>query len=401
MPTQTGTDQDETLTGTSGDDVIYGNGGDDEIWGYSGTDVIYGGDGDDVLHAGYDGWQDVVMGEDGNDRVIHLGRGDLFHGGNGEDTAVFARDSKNYAISVYPASVINTDGFVMVLSFLGAPTRLWSTELFEFRDGTFPIADFMFTGYYTPAASTSVSTVYRFYNTRDKAFFYTSNVDERDYVILNSAPKYTSGTGGYLEETAPYHRYFSYTEGWRSQFYTDRQYDLDNNPDYIYEGIFQVPVKADDDVFKELEGLLNDDELIPLFIPDSAGGDSSWPYIYQGSTFETGHTYLDSDKLAPVHRFYNYETGHHFFTLSDAEADMIKGKSASGEWPFNYEGTRFSVYSADPTPGYLGQEIAVHRFYSPTLNRHFFSADAEEVNLIGLTGVWNYEGIAFWGEILG
>ena len=120
--------------------------------------MIYGGDGDDVLHAGYDGWQDVVMGEDGNDRVIHLGRGDLFHGGNGEDTAVFARDSKNYAISVYPASVINTDGFVMVLSFLGAPTRLWSTELLEFRDGTFPIADFMFTGYYTPVASTSAST---------------------------------------------------------------------------------------------------------------------------------------------------------------------------------------------------------------------------------------------------
>ena len=112
-----------------------------------------------------------------------------------------------------------------------------------------------------------VSAVYRFYNTRDKAFFYTSNVDERDYVVLNSAPKYTSGTGGYLEETAPYHRYFSYTEGWRSQFYTDRQYDLDNNPDYIYEGIFQVPVKADDDVFKEIAGLLDNDESYPLFYP--------------------------------------------------------------------------------------------------------------------------------------
>ena len=80
---------------------------------------------------------------------------------------------------------------------------------------------------------------------------------------------------------------------------------------------------------------------------------------------------------------------------------MIKGKIASGEWPFNYEGTRFSVYSADPTTGYQGQEIAVHRFYSPTLNRHFFTADTEEVNLIKLTGVWNDEGIAFWGEILG
>jgi len=80
---------------------------------------------------------------------------------------------------------------------------------------------------------------------------------------------------------------------------------------------------------------------------------------------------------------------------------MIKEKSASGEWPFNYEGTRFSVYSGDPTPNFQGDEIAVHRFYSPTLNRHFFSADTQEVNLIGLTGVWDYEGIAFWGEVLG
>ena len=80
---------------------------------------------------------------------------------------------------------------------------------------------------------------------------------------------------------------------------------------------------------------------------------------------------------------------------------MIKGKIASGEWPFNYEGTRFSVYSGDPTPNFQGDEIAVHRFYSDTLNRHFFTADAEEVNLMKLTGVWDYEGIAFWGETLG
>ena len=58
-------------------------------------------------------------------------------------------------------------------------------------------------------------------------------------------------------------------------------------------------------------------------------------------------------------------------------------------------------YLANPTPGYVGQEIAVHRFYGPTLDRYFFSADQAEVDRIELTGVWNYEGIAFWGEVLG
>jgi hypothetical protein len=52
-------------------------------------------------------------------------------------------------------------------------------------------------------------------------------------------------------------------------------------------------------------------------------------------------------------------------------------------------------------PGYRGEEEAVHRFYSPTLNRHFFSAYSAEIDLIQATGVWNYEGIAFWGEDLG
>ena len=60
-----------------------------------------------------------------------------------------------------------------------------------------------------------------------------------------------------------------------------------------------------------------------------------WDYIFQGSTFETAHSYttgllgalLGSDQVAPVYRFYNTVTGHHFFTISDAEADMIKEKS--------------------------------------------------------------------------
>ena len=59
------------------------------------------------------------------------------------------------------------------------------------------------------------------------------------------------------------------------------------------------------------------------------------------------------------------------------------------------------MYSSDPTPNSVGEELAVHRFYSPSLNRHFFTGDTEEVNLIQLTGIWNYEGVAFYGEILG
>ncbi len=71
--------------------------------------------------------------------------------------------------------------------------------------------------------------------------------------------------------------------------------------------------------------------------------------------------------------------------------------SESGLWPFNYEGVAMQVYANDPT-SFVGEEVAVPRFYNPTLNRHFFTGDETEVAEIKLTGVWNYEGIGFWGE---
>ena len=80
---------------------------------------------------------------------------------------------------------------------------------------------------------------------------------------------------------------------------------------------------------------------------------------------------------------------------------MVNGKILSGEWPFQYTGTTFDVYSADPTPGFVGDELAVHMFYSPSLNRHFYTGDLTEVDNMKLTGVWDYYGVSFFGEMLG
>ena len=273
---------------------------------YQGLTVIYGRSGDDIF-----------SGEDGNNFIS---------GGAGTDIVEYAWDRGDYLVSKEPDS-----GRIYVANKLGEDLGyvLDDTELLSFRDIEVDTDALNYWGKVSPVDPDSESPIYRFFNTRDNAFFYTDSADERDYVIDNSS----------VEK---------------------------NNID-------------------------------------------EWPYVYQGGTFEAAHSYttgllgalLGSDKVAPVYRFYNTDTGHHFFTISDAEADLIKGKIASGEWPFNYEGTRFSVYSVDPTPNFQGEEIAVHRFYSPTLNRHFFTADTEEVNLIQLTGVWDYEGIAFWGEVLG
>ena len=265
---------------------------------YSGLVVRYGSNGDDVISG------------EGGDNFIS--------GGSGTDTVTFTNDSGDYLVSKEPETgrVYLTDKLGEELGYI-----LDDVEKLSFRDLELDTSTLNYWGNKSDVDPLSESPIYRFYNTRDKAFFYTANKDEKNLVINNSS----------VEK---------------------------NNID-------------------------------------------EWPYVYQGSTFEAAHSYMNSSTLAPIFRFYNSKTGHHFFTVSEAEADMIKGKIASGEWPFEYEGTPFNVYSSDPYPNVTGQEIAIHRFYSESLGRHFFTGDPQEVESIKLTGLWDYEGIGFWGEILG
>ena len=260
----------------------------------------------------------LLLGSTSNDTISISDGYKIISGGDGNDTVSLENDLGDYLVSKNPES-----GLVLITDKLGNEIGLVSSDIetLSFRDDSVLVADIAYWGEFSEVSEKSVAPVYRFYNTRDNAFFYTNNSDEKDLVIANSS--------------------------------------IDKN---------------------------NVDE---------------WPYVYQGATFEAAHSYQSSSQITPLYRFYNYETGHHFFTVSKEEAEFVNGKIESGEWPFNYEGTMFNVYANDPNPASEGEEIAVHRFYSPELNRHFYTADESEVESIQLTGQWNYEGIGFWGELLG
>tara|TARA_Y100001970_G_scaffold3924_1_gene4526 strand:- start:15916 stop:17628 length:1713 start_codon:yes stop_codon:yes gene_type:complete len=441
----TGSNMPDKIWGYSGDDRLIGNGGDDELVGGDGNDTLFGDDGSDTLYGGagsdtiyggagndriedtdtYDvdfqttGW-DSVYGEDGDDTVIanfgferveggsgndsiygaityvHFadgGDGDDFfssvrgniYGGNGDDTVTHWRDHKNYALSKLPDSNLDT---VTITYYWGSVyTIAHQVESFQFRDITIPLDEIIYTGGYSTVASTSIDPVYRFYNTRDKAFFYTSSSDERDYIINNSMPKYSNlDYSEMVTETE--HRYI--TANGYARFYDEPQTNFNGT----YEGKVLMNTNGGSG-----QGALPSES--KFFIYDDVGEDLSWPYVYQGSTFGAAHSYLSSDALVPLYRFYNTDTGHHFFTASKDEADMVKAKAASGEWPFNYEGTAFNVYSRNPNYDSSGEVLPVYRFYSPSLNRHFFTGDATEANRMQLTGIWDYEGVGFFGEILG
>ena len=274
--------------------------------------VLSGTNGNDTLF-GTIGQSEIINALGGDDRITIGGDevSDSVSGGDGFDTVVFTNDKADYLISKSPSSgsydVISKRG---VVNFIDR-----DVERLEFRDGTVDPSTFKYYGTATAELPGSVSSVFRFFNNNDNAFFYTNSVAERNTVLANS--------------------------------------DISRN------------------------------------------NVNEWSYIYQGSSFEAAHTYAGA---VPLERFYNTLTKHHFFTSSQSEAATVKANSASGAWPFVYEGVSFNVYASDPTPNSVGQEIPVERFYSAVLNRHWFTADPTEIAQIRLTGLWADEGVGYWAE---
>ncbi len=94
----------------------------------------------------------------------------------------------------------------------------------------------------------------------------------------------------------------------------------------------------------------------------------------------------------PVFAFYNGGIGHYFITAGTAEKDSLLGGGGGGGWAMVDEG--FKAWSADgPAPA---AAKPVCRFYSSLVNSHFYTAGANECELLKQSGSgWTYEGIAF------
>ena len=278
---------------------------------YAASDYIYGGSGPDVIF-GYDG-DDYLSGGEGND-ILNGGLGvDTIIGGGGVDTALYYYDSQNYTVSKLPDSDITIIGFAG-----GFNEYLQSIEKVQFADKTVITADARFFGFYTEVANDSVLPIWRYYNTRDNAFFYTADRAEAENVLIKSIPT------------------------------------------------------------------------------DDTSSSSSWPYVYQGSTFDAAST--RGNNVTSIHRFYNVDTGHHLWSIDPNEIELIKSKWESGEWAYKYEGTSFFVYASDPSPNNDNVGEKVYRLYNSAEGRHFYTADENELSNFQLTGAWTLEGVAFWGE---
>ena len=104
-----------------------------------------------------------------------------------------------------------------------------------------------------------------------------------------------------------------------------------------------------------------------------------------------GASYQGTDPLTggstPVYRFLNEDTGVHLYTVSEAERAATESLSN-----FSFEGEAFFAYSTQ-----VDGSIPVYRFFNPTTGAHFYTPNAaERDNVEDNLPEFQSEGIAYY-----
>ncbi|HQR10107.1 MAG TPA: DUF1800 family protein [Casimicrobiaceae bacterium] len=98
-----------------------------------------------------------------------------------------------------------------------------------------------------------------------------------------------------------------------------------------------------------------------------------------------------AEQAAPVFRFYNTNTGTHFYTIEVAERDNIIRLYPS----FAYEGVAFYAFKNQVT----GSQ-PVFRFYNRSTNTHFYTiSQSDKDYVLQNYPVFNYEGSAYYAMV--
>ena len=98
-------------------------------------------------------------------------------------------------------------------------------------------------------------------------------------------------------------------------------------------------------------------------------------------------TFTGLNQGESVFRFYNFQTGAHFYTANTTEAEKVLATQPE----YFFEGVAF-----DNSRSGGGDAINVHRFYNTVTNTHFYTADPNEVAQVRATlPEYMYEGVAY------
>jgi hypothetical protein len=95
----------------------------------------------------------------------------------------------------------------------------------------------------------------------------------------------------------------------------------------------------------------------------------------------------------PVHRFYNFKQGVHFYTANQTEATHVNNTMGH---TYRYEGISYFTYRNNST----ANTMPVHRFYNFKQGVHFYTANQTEATHVNNTmgHTYRYEGVAYYGK---
>jgi hypothetical protein len=111
---------------------------------------------------------------------------------------------------------------------------------------------------------------------------------------------------------------------------------------------------------------------------------------YEGAAFQASTGTADGPQ---VFRFYNTDTKTHFFTASATERDAIIKDPHS----YKFEGAAYTGYANDGG----GQHQALYRFFNTDTGTHFYTANQTEVAQVkAVMPHMNFEGVAYYVDAI-
>ena len=108
----------------------------------------------------------------------------------------------------------------------------------------------------------------------------------------------------------------------------------------------------------------------------------------EGVSYQVVDPLTGEANTSVVHRFLNQNTGVHVYTASATERSFIEESLPN----YQYEGEVFAAYSSQ-VPG----TIPVHRFYNTQADAHFYTpSEAERESVENNLPNYEYEGVAYY-----
>ncbi len=147
---------------------------------------------------------------------------------------------------------------------------------------------------------------------------------------------------------------------------------------------------ADDSESNEVYRFFNQDTGVHFYTGNETERDAVLElpnYSFEGASYESIDPLTGNPEPLPVYRFLNQDTGVHLYTISEVERDATQELDN-----FSFEGEAFFAYSNE-----VDGSIPIYRFFNTTTGAHFYTPSiAERDNVEANLPDFQSEGVAYY-----